>query len=240
MKCRAVGRQLSLYLDGDLASGESRAVALHLEACDACRRRLRQMQAVSEALSDLPRLGPPVSLAVEVRDRLEVESRGPGLALIFRPAWRARPLMLPSLVPAALLLLVALAAAVVLDGGPSAQIVQVALGDAEPELPPVWGTESNPLFPVAGVSVPRSRNGGEIAVDHLSEMSEGTLFVETIVARDGSVSSVHVVEGDPAGAAPLMEALWRERFWPGHMNGRPVAVSFYRLISRMDVRAPLT
>ena len=49
-----------------------------------------------------------------------------------------------------------------------------------------------------------------------------------------------MIEGDSAGAAPLMEVLWRERFWPGHMNGRPVAVSVYRLISRMDVRAPLT
>jgi hypothetical protein len=239
MKCRAVCRQLSFYLDGDLGSPESRAVASHLDQCDGCRRRLDELRAVSEALGDLPRLAPPVSLAVEVRDRLDVESRGPGLALLFRPAWRARPLMLPSLVPAALLLLLAVSAAFVLDRGPAVEQVLASVGEID-ELPPVWGTESNPLFPVAGVSVPRSRDSGDVPVDQLTEMAEGTLFVETIVARDGSVSSVHVIEGDSAGAAPLMEALWRERFWPGHMNGRPVAVSVYRLISRMDVRAPLT
>jgi anti-sigma factor RsiW len=239
MKCRAVGRQLSPYLDGDLAASESRGVASHLEECDSCRRRLRELRLVSEALGDLPRLGPPVSLATEVGDRLDVESRGPGLALLFRPAWRARPLMLPSLVPAALVLFVALFAAFVLDRTPPGQLVRAAIDDSE-ELPPVWGTESNPLFPVAGVSVPRSRGGGEVPVDQLTEMAEGTLFVETIVARDGSVSSVHVIEGNSAGAGPLMEALWRERYWPGYMNGRPVAVSVYRLISRMDVRAPLT
>jgi Putative zinc-finger len=239
MKCRAVCRQLSSYLDGDLASPESSAVVSHLDQCAPCRQRLKDLQSVSEALGDLPRLSPPVSLATEVRDHLEVESRGPGLALLFRPAWRARPLMLPSLVPAALLLLVALSAALVLDRTPPGQMVRAAIGGTD-ELPPVWGTEANPLFPIAGVSVPRSRSAGEVPVDQLTEMAEGTLFVETIVARDGSVSSVHVIQGNSAGAGPLMEALWRERFWPGSMNGRPVAVSVYRLISRMDVRAPLT
>lgn len=239
MKCRAVGRQLSAYLDGDLGSPEARAVAGHLDGCEACRHRLDELRALSEALCELPRLAPPTSLAVELRDRLDVESRGPGLALLFRPAWRARPLMLPSLVPAALVLLLAISAAFVLDRRP--EVVQaLASVDESDELPPVWGTEANPLFPVAGVSVPRSRDRGDVPVDQLTEMAEGTLFVETIVARDGSVSSVHVIEGNSAGAAPLMEALWRERFWPGHMNGRPVAVSVYRLISRMDVRAPLT
>jgi hypothetical protein len=239
MKCRAVGRQLSSYLDGDLRPPEARVVSSHLDECDVCRRRLEELRGVSEALGDLPRLAPPVSLAMELRDRLDVESRGPGLALLFRPAWRARPLMLPSLVPAVLVLLLAISAAFILDRGPAVEQALVSADDTD-ELPPVWGTESNPLFPVAGVSVPRSRDKGEVPVDQLTEMAEGTLFVETIVARDGSVSSVHVIEGNSAGAAPLMEALWRERFWPGHMNGRPVAVSVYRLISRMDVRAPLT
>jgi hypothetical protein len=239
MKCRAVGRQLSAYLDGDLGSPEARAVSSHLDECEGCRRSLEELRTASEALRELPRLAPPMSLAVELRDRLDVESRGPGLALLFRPAWRARPLMLPSLVPAALVLLLAISAAFVLDRGPAVEQALVSAEETD-ELPPVWGTESNPLFPVAGVSVPRSRDKGEVPVDQLTEMAEGTLFVETIVARDGSVSSVHVIEGNSAGAAPLMEALWRERFWPGHMNGRPVAVSVYRLISRMDVRAPLT
>jgi len=60
------------------------------------------------------------------------------------------------------------------------------------------------------------------------------------VARDGSVSTVTLLGGDLAQAGPLLEALRRERFEPATFRGRPVAVSLYRLISRMDVRAPLT
>jgi hypothetical protein len=61
-----------------------------------------------------------------------------------------------------------------------------------------------------------------------------------VVAPDGSVSNVTLIDGDLAQAGPLLEAMRRERFEPGRFRGRPVAVSVYRLISRMEVRAPLT
>jgi len=239
MKCSVVSRRLSLYLDGETSASESRALSTHLEQCASCNRHFQELRAVSEALLDLPRLAPAVSLAGDVRDRLDVESRGPGLALLFRPAWRARPLMLPSLVPAVLVLFLTLSAAFVLDRR-STELPDRALVAADDELPAVWGTESNPLFQVPGVTGPITRGEVEVPVSQLTEMAEGTIFIETVVARDGSVSSVHVLEGDSAGTGPLVEALRRERFWPGHVNGRPVAVSVYRLISRMDVRAPVT
>ena len=101
------------------------------------------------------------------------------------------------------------------------------------------GSEGNPLFPSAGVTAPRAR--GAALPDHvLTEMAEGTLFVETVVARDGTVSTVTLLTGDSQQARPLLEALRRERFEPGRLRGRPVAVSVYRLISRMDVRASIT
>ena len=60
------------------------------------------------------------------------------------------------------------------------------------------------------------------------------------MARDGQVSAVTLLDGDSGRAGPLLDALRRERFEPGRVKGRPVAVSVYRLISRMEVRAPLT
>jgi hypothetical protein len=89
------------------------------------------------------------------------------------------------------------------------------------------------------VSAPRARDV-LVPAQVLTDMAEGTVFVETIVARDGSVSSVSVLAGDAGGSGPLVAALRRERFWPGRVNGRPVAVSVYRLISRVDVRPPIT
>jgi len=76
--------------------------------------------------------------------------------------------------------------------------------------------------------------------DLLAGLGEEPLFVETVVARDGSVSMVTLLEGDSHHAGPLLEALRRERFEPGRRHGRPVAVSLYRLISRLDVTAPIT
>ena len=57
------------------------------------------------------------------------------------------------------------------------------------------------------------------------------------MARDGTVAGVTVLQGDPRRGA-LLEALRQQRFEPVRYRGRPVAVSVYRLISRMEVRSP--
>ncbi|PYQ17568.1 MAG: hypothetical protein DMF80_00315 [Acidobacteria bacterium] len=239
MTCGQVRKRLSEYMDGELGVRPARALTGHLEACPSCGGRWRSLRTALEALAEAPRLEPREPIAARVLDRLEVESRGPGLALLFRPFWKTRPLIFPSLLPAAALLVVVLAAALALDR------------DAEP-LPTVitrgaeWGptgpsgTESNPLFLSSEVSAPRVRTAAPITADLMVALGEEPLFVETVVARDGSVSTVTLLDGDSQQAGPLLEALRRQRFEPGRRNGRPVAVSLYRLISRMEVRPPIT
>ena len=143
---------------------------------------------------------------------------------------------MPSLLPAAVVLLSVLALVLGLGGGlaggPSA-------GTWTRGLPPS-GTEANPLFPSAEVGFPRVRPADAFAEGVLEQLSEGTLFLETVVARDGSVSTVTLLDGDSERAGPLLEALRRERFEPVRVRGRPVAVSVYRLISCMEVRSPAT
>jgi anti-sigma factor RsiW len=240
MRCPVVRRRLSAFLDGDLAPADARCVGAHIEACPACGERARQLKTVSEALGEMTRLEAPASIALGVRDRLEMERRDPGLAHLFRSSWRARPLMLPSLIPAALVLVTVLSAALALDHDPFPMSLERAAGASWERRYPPSGTEANPLLPVAGVRAPRARPSGGLPPEALAEMEEGTLFLETVVARDGSVSAVNLLQGNSHQAGPVLEALRRERFWPGQFNGRPVAVSVYRLISRMDVRPPVT
>jgi hypothetical protein len=170
--------------------------------------------------------------------RIEAETRGPGLRALYVSAWARRPLLVPSLLPATLLLGLMLGAALLLDP------------DVE-ELPPVaavtvgeWNTAPvstpGPLLPMAAVVLRRLQVGRLGEREVLDHMVEGSLFVETIVGTDGNVSAVNVLAGNQELGAPLRDALWQERFAPTRYRGRLVEVSIYRLISRMEVRAPLT
>jgi len=240
MRCREIQSRLSAYLDGDLAAHEQGRVSSHLAGCPACAAHLETLNASLDELRSLPRLQASESLAFQVLNRLEVESRGPGLALLFRPAWMARPLIFPSLVPAALVLVSVLAAALALDHEPGRDAA-VPLGRVEARVAPS-GTEANPLFPSADVSVPRIRHRERRDLEEtlVAGLHEGSLLVETVVARDGSVADVRLVEGEPKAAAAILDILRQERFEPGRRHGRPVAVAVYRLISHMEVRASTT
>jgi hypothetical protein len=200
-------------------------------AREALRRQL-----VSELFEELPRLEPTESVAQRVLTRLEVEQRGPGLGMLLRRFGATRPLIVPSLVPAALVLLTVLSAALALDSDTRTTLpAKIATWGFVPAL----GTESNPRFPSAGVGLPRAREGGRLAVDDLvAAAGRDSLFLETVVARDGTVSEVTVLQGDAGRAGPLLEALRQQRYEPTRYRGRPVAVSVYRLISNEDVRVP--
>ncbi|MBN2371294.1 MAG: zf-HC2 domain-containing protein [Vicinamibacteria bacterium] len=238
MKCRTAQARLSDYMDGGTSPSETQAVRSHLEACADCARRHRDLQEALAALRAAPRLVSRESIAAAVLNRLEVENRGPGLALLFRPAWKARPLIYPSLVPAALILLSILAGVLALDGEPR-QAVMMA-GPSTPWVVAPSGTEANPLFMSKSVTSPRLRKSVDLDGDLWAAKDEESLFLETVVARDGSVSNVTVLSGDSIRTAALVKILRQERFEPARFRGRPVAVSLYRLISRVEVRASLT
>jgi hypothetical protein len=151
----------------------------------------------------------------------------------------ARPLILPSLLPAALAVLVVLTGSVLASRNPGATIPgegRAREGTATIR-EALQGTEGNPLFPSAQVALPRERSGQAVPFQVLAAMGEGSLFLETVVARDGSVSTVTLLEGESEQAEAVVEALRRTRFEPVRVRGRAVAVSVYRLISRMEVRA---
>jgi hypothetical protein len=238
MTCARVRHELSAWIDGELTLTAGRFLSTHLAGCPTCARRAAELRELGRLLGELPRLEPPEPIAAAVRDRLELEAGGPALALLLRRGLgAARPFMLPSLVPAALVLVTVLAAAFALDSGARGPLPQ-ASGDWRSAAPS--GTEANPLFPSTGVQLPSERRNGGLLPDVLAVTGEGTLFVETVVARDGTVAGVTVLDGDREGAGAIVDALLQQRFEPVRYRGRPVAVSVYRLISRMEVRSPVT
>ncbi len=238
MTCGAVRRRFSGHRDGELARAEGRQVAEHLGRCASCRERWQSLSGVLDDLSSAARLSSPEGIAPRVLARLEVESRGPGLALLIRPVWAARPLIVPSLMAAALVLGAVLAAALALDDPPLPPVAAASRPAWDRGSP--WGTESNPLISVAGVSAPRARKTPVLPAELLEALGDQTLFVETVVGRDGNVAAVNLLQGDGERAHALLDMLRRARFEPGRFHGRPVAVSVYRLISTLEVRARTT
>ena len=237
MTCTSVRRRLSAYLESDLTAVESRVVATHLQECARCAEHHGSLRRTLELVGEMPRLVSRESLAARVLDRIEMERRGPGLA-VFRTFLAARPLILPSLIPATFVLLTVLSGVLLLDGGRQPYFSFTAPGfDAKGA---DSGTESNPLFPSAEVSLPQLRGSRALGGAMGDGGGEGTFFLETVIARDGTVSAVTLLDGDSLQARPIVDALRRERFEPVRLHGRRVAVSVYRLISRLEVRAPLT
>ncbi len=236
MTCARVRSRLSEWLDGELEPGASRAIQSHLAECPGCARRAGELRAVSGLLAGMPRLAAPEPVAACVLDRLEIEAeaRRPALVVLFRGFAAARPFMLPSLVPAALVLVGVLAGVLALDSGP---LPEVHLAPGAWGAVPASGTEGNPLFPSADVDLPRETAALDLSPEVLAGRGEGSLFVETVVARDGTVAGVTLLQGDADSEEPLLEALRQQRYEPVRYRGRRVAVSVYRLISRMNVEA---
>lgn len=241
MSCATVVRRLSAYRDAHLSAAEARAVAGHLAGCPACESQWSALCVALDDLAELPRLEPREPIAGRVFDRLDMEARRPSLATLFRPFGSERPLILPSLASAVAVLAIVVSAAVRLDRAPEplppvAAAARPAQWRTEP---PTWGSERHPMFPSGEVSAPRAR-GVAFTPAVLEHAGEDSLFVETIVARDGTVSAVNLLNGDAACAQSVVDALRHQRFEPGRFRGRPVAVSVYMLISHTEVRAPIT
>ena len=242
MTCASARGHFSSHRDGELPVEAAGSLRAHLASCGACAAAWDAYNAPLDLLAGVPPLVPP-GVAARVLDRLDMERRQPGLALLFRSFGAARPLMLPSLVPAVFVLVAVLGGALALDRlghDPRPATARSGRDAGWGSGLALAGTESNPLFPSSEVSAPRVRSNDGFPRSLLEHPGEGTLFLETVVARDGSVSAVNVLGGDSEMARPVLDALRRERYEPGRSRGRPVAVSVYRLITRMDVWPPVT
>ena len=236
LTCRGVRRRLSEWLDAELPAGVSHRISEHLASCGACSRHVEELRAVSRLVGELPRLdaAEPVASGLALQLELATGERRPGLALLFRGFAAARPHIVPSLLTALSILVLAFAVILALDSGPLPEVHTASAWNQ----PPASGTEGNPLVPSAEIRLPQQRQA--LAAEVLTREGENSVFLETVVARDGSVAGVTVLQGDEAGEQALIDALRQQRFEPVRYRGRFVAVSVYRLISRMEVRSPRT
>lgn len=104
-----VERQLSAYLDRELAPAEMAEVRQHLEACPACRDDLEALRRVKETLARLPVPEAPAGLEKAILARADAvrPAARPRLPAA-RVRWAGWPWPRPALVLAALVLVLVL------------------------------------------------------------------------------------------------------------------------------------
>jgi len=86
MSCPSKER-LVAYLDGELAENELKAVAAHLETCQACRAQERAYTGTFEALEVLDSVEPSRAFVAQVMSRTERSrsTTGEAVRLVLRP-----------------------------------------------------------------------------------------------------------------------------------------------------------
>jgi anti-sigma factor RsiW len=87
MKCQAVDRRVSAYLDGLLSAEERRHIEAHLDGCPACALQTQQLAQLRTRLRALPARTPPPHLTTRLRvlasrERAQVAIRASHGALI--------------------------------------------------------------------------------------------------------------------------------------------------------------
>jgi len=148
MNCADAVERLSAALDGELPPADAVEVARHLDACDACARRLRTLQQVRTAVKATafaPVAGSAFDAGVLERVRLE----RPATAVRFSPAWLATAAALIVAVSSAIVMLNDRAA----PPEPARQVI-VPLGlDAAAAVP---GWNEGRVMPGADCGLPES------------------------------------------------------------------------------------
>ena len=105
---------------------------------------------------------------------------------------------------------------------------------------------ANQLSPGSDVP-PRIRVGGSVEQGRLISQAspkypreakenriQGTVKVEALIGKDGSVIDLELLSGDPALVKAATDAIWQWRYQPTLLNGRPVQV-----VTEIDVNFTL-
>lgn len=69
--CDVFERDLSAWIDGELAPARAAALRAHLDACDACAARVVQLRAVDASLLALPATAPAADLRARLQQRID-------------------------------------------------------------------------------------------------------------------------------------------------------------------------
>lgn len=92
MRCSAIRKRISWYIDDRLSPDEKKAFSAHIGTCPVCQKALKETQAVHKLFSATERYCAPYGFAARVMSHIRVEEPSPWWAVFTQ-----RPLVLRAL-----------------------------------------------------------------------------------------------------------------------------------------------
>jgi anti-sigma factor RsiW len=222
MNCNTVQNSLSDHLDGCLSDEERQDVVMHLNRCEKCGSRLREMERVQLALRTLPKKTVPESVAVALRVTASRERARVLARRTFEPLlWRARLWIDNLMRPLALPFAGGLASAVVL----------------------FWALLPTFAFrPIISGNDPPVRLFTEPAIKAQMPFSfdDDDVVVKVIVDGQGRMADYAVVEGPSLANNPVLRRLIERKllftdFTPATSFGSPTVGTLYISFQREHI-----
>jgi protein TonB len=110
----------------------------------------------------------------------------------------------------------------------------------EPPPAPIVKSSPSPQIPIligGAVQAAKLVSGPRPAYPPLARATrtQGTVRIQAVIARDGSIRNLHLVSGPPLLVAVALEAVRQWRYQPTLLNGEPVEV-----ITEIDVNFTLS
>lgn len=95
---------------------------------------------------------------------------------------------------------------------------------------PQYGSVSTSSSPIGGISreisggLPKQQPAPTYPTPALQEQVQGSVVLQAVISKDGSVQNVRLVSGPPILASAVMEAVRKWHYEPYYRNGEPVEV----------------
>ena len=255
MTCEETQKNLSPYVDGQLAHGFRVLIETHLDGCPVCRHHLSETRAMMRQLTILERPAPPADLVAAISDAIMIEraARQSQPTPSFGESVQRwlRPRLMPYTVGAfaSMLLFFTVASALRPQFGALRDLALAAREDAVD----VWlvnPNEFNIMQPISlatgrapyGIESPSLNPRGALAAlvrmpSHGSEDDDDTVIVADVFSN-GSASLYEVVSAprNPQMLDEVQEALRRNpAFVPAAYDHRPETMRVVLSLSKVSV-----
>jgi len=247
-RCRAVARQLSAYLDGELPVAEQIAIEAHVRACPDCAAAVADFEAIGAEMrrAAVPGLDEQhlAGLAATVVSRAKAE-REQSISGWSRRAFEDMHVVWAAVGAAgATVACVAIVFAIFYY---ATRERPDSLGGVLAQLSMPAGSNENPLQVNGRILMPSATDGDAFPEAVLPDEDESVFALAAVLTREGRIANLELLHAEARSGnrrsqqreteiLSLLDSISKARFEPARYGNAPVAVNMVWLYTRLTVR----